>query len=306
MNPADYAERFLSMNVFLTTTDGAPAEDPGPVSMYLPDPRRPRVGPGKPMEPGRWQRFRVDRYRLKCSGYADFLVQALRKEAMIGLKVMRIDGSIQTHSVTFPEISYAIAAPFCGKGYPEECQIVLQLWHRYGITKVSVNSLISQGLIGLDCSGFVGGYIERRASPALWRRTKSTMTGYYVGDLMGPSTGYFKSWDDFQPLGPDCLLLGMCDSSGNVKDHDPNDANASGHIVITQPYTLSKAGPQGPVTVFAVESTGPVGSVGLQVSPYKILSMTLDNAKKAIFRVQRGSKLGKAEEYLHFRIVRLR
>jgi hypothetical protein len=307
MTPAQYAAKFLHMGVFVTAEGAAAAAaNSGRVPMYLPDPKAPGMRPGKPMEPGRWQYFKVDRYRIHYSGYSGFLTGALHKEATIGLKVMRIDGAIDTLSVPLPDISYSIAAPFWGKGYPEDFQVVIQLWKRYGIAKTSVNSLITQGLIGLDCNGFVGGYIERRHSPGVWLRKGSTKTSYSIRSLLGPASEYFESWSDFQPPRRDVLVLGMCDAAGNVKDYSSTNPNATGHIVITEPGTMNKSKPNGPVTLKAVESTGPVGHIGLQITEYQILSMASDSNGKGIFYVQRGSKKGKPEEFVHFRITRLK
>lgn len=302
MTPSQYADKYKALRVFMTADNAAPS---GQTSMYLPGPKMPAT-PGKPMEPGRWERFQIDRYRLNGSGYAGYLTQALKNEVRIGIKVMCIDGSVQTHALPPADIRYAVVAPFYGKGYPEECQVVLQLWKRYGVKAPDINTLITKAGIGLDCSAFVGGYIERRGAPGAWMRKKETMTGYYIKDLMGPATGYIGSWDELKPPGNECLLLAHCDGNGVLKDHDPNDPLASGHIVITEPGTLTKSGAKGPVIVDAVESTGPVGDVGLQRTPYKILSMKQDGAKKGIFYVQRGSKAGQAEEFLFFRIRPLR
>ncbi len=304
MSPAEYAAKFWYLNVFVTAESAMSASaDSGHFSMTLPDPKSPGIQPARPMDPGRWQRSRVDRYRLNDSGYGHFLTQALRNQDRFGIKIQRIDGVFETLSVLPKDISYALVAPFWGKGYPEECAIVLQLWQRYGIAKASAASLISQGLIGLDCNGFVGGYIDRRNAPAAWSRKAGTRTSYYIRDLLG--TAYFRSWDDFRPPGEKCLLMGLCDASGTLKDHNPKDKNEVGHIVITEPGTLSKSGPNGPVSVEVVEATGPVGQVGLQRSRYNILSMTPDSSKKAIFYVQRGSKAGTKYEHAHFRITQL-
>ena len=158
--------------------------------------------------------------------------------AFVNVRVMRIDGIIQTDRFHPDEIKYALAAPFFGKGYPEECQIVLQLWDRY-------------------CS---------------------------------------KQMDRAQ-----CLLFGECDANGNVADHSAD--GGTGHIMITEPGTLAKKSATGPATVDVVESTGPVGKMGLQRSQCTILSMP----KQGVFHIQRGvpSKKNTAQEFMHVRIVQL-
>jgi len=273
--------------------------------MALSNPRAQAARPGIPMEPGSWRSFRVDRYRLNDSGREHALLHALSNQSF-SIRVAAIDGSIQTHSVTLPEISYALVTPFWGKAYPEEFQIAIQLWDRYSLGPPTVDQLILTGAIGLDCNGFVGGYMERRSSPSRWWRKSATKTSYYIKDLLGPSTSYLKSWDDLRPPGPQSLLLGLCDASGTLKDHNPKDPKEVGHLAITEPGTLAKTAASGPVKVDVLESTGPVGSVGLQRSAYTILSLTTDSAKRAIFYVRRGSKIGTPYELAHFRITTLR
>jgi len=302
MTPAQYAANFWSLRVFLT--DKAVGDAPAAVPMALPDPKHPLAKPARPLEPGRWNNFKVDRYRLRPSGYAQYLAQALRNQFAIGVRVINLDGSIGTYSVSPVDIAYSVVAPFGGKGYPEECQMVLQLWDRYGIPNASLSTLISSAGIGLDCNGFVGGYIDRRRSPGSWMRgSDSGKTGYLIRDLVGGAGGYLGSWEDLRPPGAECLIMGMCDAAGVLSDHGPD--GSTGHIVITEPGSLAKAATTGPVSVDVVESTGPIGAVGLQRSSYRILSMTLDGSKKGIFRVQRGSKLGTPLEHAHFRITRL-
>jgi len=300
MTPAEYAAKFWALNVFVSNPPDD--ENPPPTPMALPTAK---LVPGKPIDPGQWRRIRADRYRLNDSGHEHLLVSAIRREANLNFRIMRIDGSVQTHSASFSEISYALIAPFWGKGYPEEFQIVLQLWARYGLGPLNINTLITSGAIGLDCNGFVGGYIERREAPSNWWRRSATKTSYYIKDLLGPPSSYFKSWDDFQPPGSQCLLLGLCDAAGNVKDHNPKNKSDVGHLAITEPGTLAKPKPHGPVTVDVLESTGPVGSVGLKRSTYSILSITKDSASRAIFRVRRGSKIGTPFEFALFRITGL-
>jgi hypothetical protein len=219
--------------------------------------------------------------------------------AFVNVRVMRIDGIIQTDRFHPDEIKYALAAPFFGKGYPEECQIVLQLWDRYCSKQMDINSLIAKAGIGLDCNGFVGGYIDRLKAPANWQRKSGTHTGDMIDGLLGKN--YFKSWDMIQPPGAQCLLFRECDANGNVADHSAD--GGTGHIMITEPGTLAKKSATGPATVDVVESTGPVGKVGLQRSQCTILSMP----KQGVFRIQRGvpSKKNTAQEFMHVRIVQL-
>lgn len=300
MTPSEYAAKFLNLPVFLPQPVDDDSDRSRVTSMYLPDPRAPKLVAGDSLDPGIWQRFKVNLYRLKQSTQAGILYSTLKsKVAFIDIRIMCIDGSIQTHHFHPSEISYALAAPFFGKGYPEECQIVLQLWHRYRL-KPDIDRLIASAGIGLDCNGFVGGYIDRVKSPASWYRRKGTHTGDMINELLGKD--YLKSWDMLQPPGPECLVFGECDANGNVADHTAS--GATGHIMITEPGTLAKTSATGPATVDVVESTGPVGTVGLQRSQCTILSMS----RPGVFRIQRGvpSKKGTADEFMHVRIVQLR
>jgi len=109
MTPAQYAANFWSLRVFLT--DKATGDAPAAVPMALPDPKHPLAKPAPPLEPGRWNNFRVDRYRLRPSGYAQHLAQALRNQFAIGVRVINLDGSIGTYSVSPVDIAYSVVAP---------------------------------------------------------------------------------------------------------------------------------------------------------------------------------------------------
>jgi hypothetical protein len=190
-------------------------------------------------------------------------------------------------------------APFSGKGYPEEVQLLLQDRYRYQKTHVALEDFVKQQFIGLDCNGFVGGYLERRNAQTTWRRAKASMTSMPIRDILGPEHNFLKSWDDFLPPGGGSLLLGLCTKDGTVMDH--TDDGGVGHIAITEPGTLRKEGKTGPVKVYVAEATG--DGVGLTYSEYQILSMTLDHRKRGIFYVHRDSKRGMQHEYVYFRIA---
>src|SRR5262245_47658886 len=103
MTPAQYAAKFLSLRVFLT--DPAKEDAPPTIRMALPDAKQPLSKPAPPLDDGSWSKpFSVDRYRLEPSGYAYHLAQALRNQSAIGIRVMRIDGTICTYSVTHADI----------------------------------------------------------------------------------------------------------------------------------------------------------------------------------------------------------
>lgn len=126
-----------------------------------------------------------------------------------------------------------------------------------------------------------------------------TKTSTPIKSLLGPESNYFTSWDDFKPPGANCLILALCNEYGLVLDHTPD--GGVGHIVITEPRTLKKRSPPGPVTVEAVESTA-AGSGGLLSNTYTITTMKLDGRKRAFFLVDRGPGMGPK---LWFRITEL-
>jgi len=132
--------------------------------------------------------------------YQDDLTSAVKGHTKIKVKVKRIDGVEETGEHEYTELSYGLVAPFSGKGYPEEVQLLLQDRYRYQKTHVALEDFVKQQFIGLDCNGFVGGYLERRNAQTTWRRTKASMTSMPIRDILGPEHNFLKSWDDFLPL----------------------------------------------------------------------------------------------------------
>ena len=300
MTPKDYLQRFKDLDVFIFSSENPASFDAG-----------------------KWVRTSVLSYRLGVSydpamnplpapgpdgkvgarkivhPYQDDLTSAVKGHTKIKVKVKRIDDVEETGEYEYTDLSYGLVAPFSGKGYPEEVQLLLQDRYRYQKTKIALEQFVQQSFIGLDCNGFVGGYLERRTAPADWRRTKASKTSMPIRDLLGPEHTFLKSWDDLRSPGVDSLLLGLCSKDGTVLDH--TDDGGVGHIAITEPGTLRKEGATGPVRVYVAEATG--DGVGLTYSEYQILSMTLDSRKRAIFYVHRDSKRGKPHEYVYFRIA---
>ena len=300
MTPKDYLQRFKDLDVFIFSSENPASFDAG-----------------------KWVRTSVLSYRLGVSydpamnplpapgpdgkvgarkivhPYQDDLTSAVKGHTKIKVKVKRIDDVEETGEYEYTDLSYGLVAPFSGKGYPEEVQLLLQDRYRYQKPKIALEQFVQQSFIGLDCNGFVGGYLERRAAPADWRRTKASKTSMPIRDLLGPEHTFLKSWDDLRSPGVDSLLLGLCSKDGTVLDH--TDDGGVGHIAITEPGTLKKEGATGPVRVYVAEATG--DGVGLTYSEYQILSMTLDARKRAIFYVHRDSKRGKQNEYVYFRIA---
>jgi|GEM_PF-3745449 len=303
MTPKEYLQKFQELDVFLFSSEN-------PASF----------------QDGNWVRTSVSSYRLGVSydpaknplpppgpdgnvgprkivhPYQDDLTSAVKGHTKIKVKVKRIDGVVETGEFEYADLAYGLVAPFSGKGYPEEVQLLLQERYRFQKTKIELEQFVKQQFIGLDCNGFVGGYLERRNAQTSWRRTKASMTSMPIRSILGPDHTFLKSWDDFRAPGPEPLLLGLCTKDGTVLDH--TDDGGVGHIAITEPGTLKKESGQGPVKVDVAEATG--DGVGLTYSEYQILSMTLDSRKRGIFYVHRDSKRGKPHEYEYFRIAPVR
>lgn len=298
MTPKDYLQKFKDLDVFIFSSENPASFEEGswvrtsvlsyrlgvsydPARNPLPPPGPDgKVGPRKIVHP-----------------YQDDLTSAVKGHTKIKIKVKRIDGVPETGEYEYNDLAYGLVAPFSGKGYPEEVQLLLQDRYRYQKTKIELQQFVKLQFIGLDCNGFVGGYLERRNAPMAWRRTKASKTSMPIRDLLGPDHNFLKSWDDLRPPGVDALLLGLCSKDGTVLDH--TDDGGVGHIAITEPGTLKKGG--GRVRVNVSEATG--DGVGLIHSEYQILSMTLDARKRAIFYVHRDSKRGLPHEYEYFRIA---
>lgn len=299
MTPKEYLQKFKDLEVFLFASENPASFDDGNwvhtsvLSYRLGvsyDPARnplPAAGPDGKVGP-----------RQIIHPYQDDLTSAVKGHTKIKIKVKRIDGILETGEYEYKDLAYGLVAPFSGKGYPEEVQLLLQERYRFQKTKIELPVFTKQQFIGLDCNGFVGGYLERRDAPKAWLRTKASKTSMPIRDLLGPDLGFLKSWDDLRPPG-DTFLLGLCSKDGTVLDH--TDDGGVGHIAITEPGTLKKTGANGPVQVIVSEATG--DGVGLISSEYQILSMTLDKMKRAIFYIHRDSKKGLAHEYEYFRIA---
>jgi hypothetical protein len=298
ITPVHYANSFLNLQVFL---DDVEAEAP-PTPMALPE-----KGWAQPvlMQSPKPLTLAVNSYLLVNGGapaksYYGKFGSALKTAQFIQAKIKRLDGAIETLSVLYSDISYALIAPFWGKGYPEECQLALQLWDRLGFGPPDVKALCKEdGSIGLDCNGFVGGYLERRQKPAQWRRSQGSMTSSTINELMRLPGTTLNSLADFSPPESGSLIMAICDpSTGVIRDHGDTPV---GHVVITQPGTAIKRG-DGAIEVTVAESTG---HVGVTTSTYAVLSETKLKAAGTIFRVQRGSKKGRPEEFESFKIRRL-
>jgi len=296
ITPVQYANAFRNLRIFL---DAGAAD--APTAMALDEKgRTPPVLMGSP----RLETLDVNSYLMVTGApgkdYYSKFGQKLKQALYIQAKIMRLDGSIETLSVQYADIAYALIAPFWGKGYPEECQLALQLWDRLKLGPPEIKSIVQEdGAIGLDCNGFVGGYFERSANPAQWRRSQGSLTGAPINELMQRPGATLNALTDLSPPEGASLLLGLCDAnSGVIRDY--NDSPV-GHIAISEPGSARKRA-DGLIELTVAES---IGHVGITTSTYAILSLAKSTPSGGIFNVQRGSKKGKAEEFVTFKIRRL-
>lgn len=300
MTPAQYANAFRRLRVFL---DGDPGANPPPTPLALPEPGR---TPPSLMQSPRQEFLDVKSYLLVSGGgapskpYYGKFGPALKSAQYIEAKIFRVDGTIETRSFQYREIAYSLVTPFWGKGYPEECQLALQLWDRLGLGPPDVRAMVAEnGSIGLDCNGFVGGFLERNRNPAQWLRSGGSMTGAPINELLRLNGAFLNSLADFVPATNQLMLMARCDANtGIVPDYNSTPV---GHIVITEPGTAARQA-DGAVTITVSESTARVGIV---TSVYTIRNVVKTTASGAIFSVQRGSKKGMPEEFDTFKARRL-
>ena len=325
MTPLEYAKQFQDLPALVRPTgDYSYVDDNAdvtpPFSMVLPEKgqKEPSVLTGQE----KWVSLDVSAYRLDTPKLGSWsrLGDALKTALYIEAKIMSPDGlSEQAYSFQYRDIAYSLIAPFWGKGYPEECQLVLQLWDRLNFTP-KFDILANQEYVGVDCNAFVGGYLERQVvgKRDQWSRSlasgKASLTGALINDLMARKGTYVNSFEDLSPPEPRCLLLGECDpNTGELNDHVVVDGvTAYGHIAISQPSTLTKvtpynlglAGkdlnrklPDDLMQITAVESTG---GLGITDSPYVLISVQKKTVG-GVFYVWRGSQ----RRPLYFRIKRL-
>jgi len=86
------------------------------------------------------------------------------KQAFSGGKTVKATAHngfvLQELNCTTPDdILLHIVRPFYGKGSPEDCQIVLQMALRFGLTSQGQLQSYADNYIGLDCNGFVGNWL---------------------------------------------------------------------------------------------------------------------------------------------------
>ncbi len=224
------------------------------------------------------------------------------KGETVEVKVKSVYGEEEKTFASRAEIAPFVAAPFYGKGTPQDVQIVLQLAVRYGLiggTQAEIQDYCNvipgdktkQGRIGLDCSGFVGNFLQHTVGGLAWDEKPAegkSWASQGIPDLL-PKIGsriYKMEEIEFGKV----YVFAYADKSGNVIR---TTGSKTGHIMITQPHTLKKKSILGNfmgvqfgtyLSLRVGESTG--RGKGLLDSDYVLQSVN----KKGVFQVYRGSQ----------------
>ena len=244
----------------------------------------------------------------------EFFQTQIKKDPNFKFELIINKESVET---TYDEVKAHIAAPFWGKGSPEDCQIAAQLavlTHR--TTKDNLRKYCDEHL-GLDCNGLVGNYFFHVRNPN-GQSWKSTASAADLGptSMMSQFARAGQPVRDIDAINPANIHLFLeVDAALNVI---PGGSAKPGHIVITEPNVYSpypfiaiafgggdarytQKGAFGHPALWAVESTGPQGAIGLKESWYAIKqSVATQNQKnRGIYEVFRECKLSN----LNFELV---
>ena len=234
------------------------------------------------------------------------------KGETVKVKVKSVYGEEEKIFHSRAEIAPFVAAPFYGKGTPEDVQIVLQLAVRYGLIGSSQLEIqnycdvipgdkTKQGRIGLDCSGFVGNFLQQTVGGMPWDEkpaTDKSWTSEGIPSLLPKVGTRIKAMKDFNFNS--VYVFGLADKNGNVIR--TGAGKEVGHIMITQPFTLKVKPVYMPILGFKIgecpsfqvcESTG--RGKGVVESTYNILGV--DN--KGVFRIWRGSQQEEARVQIY-------
>jgi hypothetical protein len=267
----------------------------------------------------------IQRYHIgDADAEAEQLVQAvkehmhaeLRKDPGFTLDLI-VNGQAETAS-TYNEVKGHVVAPFWGKGSPEDCQIAAQLAVlTKRTTKANLPRYCDQHM-GIDCNGFVGNYFfhVRNPSGQSWRAVAKDKVDLGPTSTMDQFVRAGQPVKDVSDINPANIHLFVeVDSALRVI---PGGSGGAGHIVITEPnkYTptsfvvnsfggldlgYAAKGAYGHPALWAVESTGPQGAIGLKESWYAIKKSvaTRHQVNRGIYEVFRGCKA----QNLNFELV---
>ncbi len=164
----------------------------------------------------------------------------LKKEGVVQVEVVRsINGTHQSFVFTdWKLLPFIILRPFAGKGSPEEIQVVLQLAVRYGLTTKDKLQSYCDDHLGLDCNGFVGNYVRQVYDGSLKWYTENSdpiHSSSRIRELLNKTGIKKKSVSELTFVG--AHMMGLIDRSREVV----NTSVPAGHIVISQPFTLSNS-----------------------------------------------------------------
>ena len=258
----------------------------------------------------------IQRYHIgDADAEAEQLVQAvkehmhaeLRKDPGFTLDLI-VNGQAETAS-TYNEVKGHVVAPFWGKGSPEDCQIAAQLAVlTKRTTKANLPRYCDQHM-GIDCNGFVGNYFfhVRNPSGQSWKAVAKDKVDLGPTSTMDQFVRAGQPVKDVSDINPANIHLFVeVDSALRVI---PGGSGGAGHIVITEPnkYTptsfvvnsfggldlgYAAKGAYGHPALWAVESTGPQGAIGLKESWYAIKKSvaTRHQVNRGIYEVFRGCK----------------
>ena len=257
---------------------------------------------------------KIERYHIgEADAEMGALVQAVKeychaqqkKDPQFTLELIVNGDKVNTN---YEAVKLHVVAPFYGKGSPEDCQIAAQLAVLTKRTSKEHLAHYCDKYMGLDCNGFVGNYLfhVRNGNP-WWILARDRKD-------LGPSS----SMDQFVAAGHPVKDLGAINPANlhlfvevdKALRVIPGGSSGAGHIVISQPnkYTpasfvfnsfggldmgYARKGAYGHPALWAVESTGPNGAIGLHESWYAIkkpVSTKHQTVNRGIYEVFRGSK----------------
>ena len=255
----------------------------------------------------------IERYHIGTpDDEAERLVQAVReyydghfkKDPSFTLDLI-VNG--QKVSSTFVKMKGHVAAPFWGKGSPEDCQVAAQL---AVVTKRTTKENLARYCdqhLGIDCNGLVGNYFFHDRGEQPWESTakdkvdlgpSSTMDQFVaaglpvlsVTDIIPANIHLFVELNDQYRVKP-----GGSGGAGHIMMTDPNKYTATSFVVNSfagLDLRWAEKGAYGHPALWAIESTGPQGAVGLRESWYAIKRSlaTIHTKNRGIYEVFRGSK----------------
>jgi hypothetical protein len=235
--------------------------------------------------PLEWQKMRVAKYRLGKSTVCNDLWDDIKTRLpnVVQVRVRFAGKGIWDLSLTPGQAYQHFHYPFVGKGTPEQAQIATQLVYRYHKVKNTPEEFNQKDFIGLDCNGFVGNYIRRAIKNEWWWASPrndwdpgptTLINGLF--EFQGQQN-YITDMEELKS--EDTYILGYCADDGSILD--PGKGAAWGHVMITEPRTLKKAGDG--VIMEVVESCG---GKGLRASPYEFLSAS-KQPHGTVFNVRR-------------------